>query len=133
MEFSKLSSLARHVSDANEEYRAGLLADNEAGTDDGEEVKLGKHQQDELEKTMEECVTRLDEVRKAVQSNLWQRYGDEEVSSAIQEAGVACERTHACPITAINRDGYELQLEGVRRLIHKASASLKDWERCRAG
>lgn len=128
-EFSKLSSLARNVSNANDEYEAGLLADNEAVTDEGEEVKLGKHQRDDLEKTMEECNVELDEVRKAVQSNLWRRYGENEVISAIQEAGKACERANECPITAVNRDGYELQLEGVRKLIHDATASLKDWER----
>ncbi|KAM7385065.1 hypothetical protein PAMP_001163 [Pampus punctatissimus] len=72
---------------------------NEARTDEDKEVKLGKYKEDELEKSMEEWVARLDEVRKAVQSNLWQR------------------------------DGYELLLEVVRRLIHDASASLKDCER----
>lgn len=39
VKFSKLSSLARHVSDENEEYTADLLADNEAVTDEGEEVR----------------------------------------------------------------------------------------------
>ncbi len=72
---------------------------------------------------------KLDEVRQTVQSNLWRRYGEDEVTSAIQEAGIACDRAHACPITAINRDGYELQLEGVRRLVHDAIASLKAWEK----
>lgn len=126
-EFSKLSSLARYVSDSNDDYRAGLLA--EAGTEEGEEVKLDKHQQAELERTMEECDMRLGEIREAVQSNLWSRYGKEEVDFAIQEAGKACDRAQASPITAINRDGYELQLERVRRLIHDATASLKDWEK----
>ncbi len=70
-EFRKLSSLARYVSGANDDYMAGLLADAEAGTEEGEEVKLDKHQQAELEKTMEECDTRLGEIREAVQSNLW--------------------------------------------------------------
>lgn len=128
-EFSKLSSLARNVSDANDDYRAGLLADAEAGTEEGEEVKLGKHQQAELERTMEECDTRLGEIREAVQSNLWPRYGKEEVNSAIQEAENACDRAHASPITAINRDGFELQLERAKKLIHDAITSLKDWEK----
>lgn len=100
---------ARHVSKINDEYRAGLLADIGAGPEEDEEVKL-KHQQDELEKTMTEYNARLDEVRKAVQSNLWPRYGEDEVSSAILEAGRACERAQAIPMVAINRDGYKLQL-----------------------
>ncbi len=86
------------------------VADAEAGTEEGEEVKLDKHQQAELEKTMEECDTRLGEIREAVQSNLWPRYGKEEVDSAIQEAENACDIAQASPITAINRDatGYQL-------------------------
>lgn len=126
-EFSKLSSLARHVSDANEDYRARLLA--EVGTEEDEEVKLNEHQQAELERTMEECDMRLGNIREAVQSNLWLRYGKEEVDFAIQEAEKACDRAQASPITAINRDGYELQLERARRLIHNTTISLKDWEK----
>ncbi len=55
--------------------------------------------------------------------------GKEEVDSAIQEAENACDIAQASPITAINRDGYELQLERARKLIHDATVSLKDWER----
>jgi len=134
-EFSKLSSLARHVSDANEDYRSGLLA--EAGTEEDGEVKLNKHQQAELEQhqqaeleqTMEECDMRLGDIREAVQANLWPRYGKEDIDFAFQEAEEACDRAQASPVTAINRDGYELLLERARRLIHVATVSLKDWEK----
>lgn len=40
--FSKLSSLSRNFNDANDDYTAGLLADTEAVSEEGEEVKLGK-------------------------------------------------------------------------------------------
>lgn len=128
-ELSKLSSLARNVNDANDDYMAGLLADTEAVSEEGEEVKLGKDLQTELERTMEECHVSLDEIREAVRSKLWARYGKEEIDSAIQEAGKACERAHANPITAINRDGFELQLKGAKTLINDAISSLKDWEK----
>lgn len=52
-------------------------------------------------------------------------YGDM-VNSAIQEVKVACDRDR--PVIAINIDGYELQLQGVKRLIHNAIASLKNWK-----
>ena len=87
------------------------------------------HQQAELEKTIEECDARLRDIREAVQSNLWPRYGKEEVHSAIEEAEKACDRAQASPIAAINRDGYEMQLRGAERLIHEAIASLKHWEK----
>lgn len=126
-EFSKLSSLARNVSDANEDYAAGLLA--EAGTKEEEKVKLDKHQQADLESTIEECNMKLEDIHEAVQFNLWSRYGKEEVDFAIQEAEKACDRAREIPVTAINRDGYELQLERARKLIHDAGESLKDWEK----
>ena len=75
-EFKKLTSEARKVSETNDEYRAGLLADIEAETDEGEEVDLSK-QQSELEKTFQECEVRLDEVRGMIQSNLWPRYRED--------------------------------------------------------
>lgn len=128
-EFSKLSSLSRNFNDTNGDYTAGLLADTEAVSEEGEEVKLGKDLQTEFERTIEECHVSLDEISEAVQFKLWARYGKEEIDSAIQEAGKACERAHANPITAINRDGFELQLKGAKKLINDAISSLKDWEK----
>lgn len=46
-EFKKLTSEARYVSGANDEYRAGLLADIEANTADGEEAKLDQQKRSE--------------------------------------------------------------------------------------
>lgn len=51
---------------------------------------------------------RLDEVREMVQSNLWPRYGENEVRSAIHEAETACDGVAQIPVTAVNRDGFEL-------------------------
>lgn len=127
--FSKLSFLARCVSIANKEYRAGLQADVEAETYEGDEVKLSRHQQAELEKTMAECETKLDEVSKAVQSNLWPRYGEDEVNLAIEEAEAACDGARASSAAAVSRDSYELRLELAKRLTLDAITSLKNWKR----
>lgn len=48
-EFCKLSGLARRVSEANDDYRTGLLVDIEAKSDEGEEVKLDMQQQEDKE------------------------------------------------------------------------------------
>lgn len=64
--FSKLSSLSRNFNDANDDYTAGLLADTEAVSEEGEEVKLGKDLQTEFERTIEECHVSLDEISEAV-------------------------------------------------------------------
>lgn len=87
-EFRKLSSEARNVSNANEEYRAGLLEDIEANTADGEETELDKQQE---EKTINDCETKLDEVRRIVQNNLWSRYGENLMKTAIQETEKVCQ------------------------------------------
>lgn len=96
-EFKKLTSEARKVSETNNEYRAGLLAVIEAETDEGEEAELSKQHQTELEKTFQECKARLDEVREKIQSNLWPRYGKNEVKSAIHEAETACDGVAQIP------------------------------------
>lgn len=96
-EFKKPTAEARNVSEANDEYRGGLLADVEANTADGEEAELDKQQEADLEKTINDCETRLDEVRRIVQTNLWSRYGQDELRAAIREAERACDDVAATP------------------------------------
>ena len=127
-EFKKLTSEARKVSETNYEYRAGLLADIEAETDEGEEADLSKQQQTELEKTFQECEVRLDEVRGMIQSNLWPRYREDEVKSAIKEAETACDGVAQIPVNAVNRDGFELQWDGAKAQVQDAITSLAEWE-----
>lgn len=127
-EFRKLSSEARNVSDANEEYRLGLLEDIEANTADGEEPELNKQQEADLEKTINDCETRLDEVRRIVQTNLWSRYGENLIKTGIQEAGNVCEDVAAIPVSGVNRDGYEMQLTFMKKLIQEATNSQAAWE-----
>lgn len=125
-EYSELSSIARDVSEKNDVYEFGLLAeiDGEEG-----EAKLHPTLQSDLTKTTEECHARLEEVRKSVQSKLWSRYAEGELTFTIKEAEAACEGAHAIPIAAVNKDGYELRLDGVKALVQDAVASHTDWER----
>lgn len=104
-EFSKLGSLARQVSHANEDYRTGLPADLEA----------------EIAKTAAECERRLDEVQKAAQEEMWARYGETKIGSRFTEAEAACDRAQGNPMCSKH-------LEQVTRLVQEASASLAEWE-----
>lgn len=119
-EFSKLKSLARRVDDANEDYRAGLLADFGAEEEAREDVKLDPRQPADLGKTEAECGERLDEVRNAVQDALWAQYGEVELGARFREAEAACERAQKSP--------YSEHLAQITRLIQEARASLADWE-----
>ena len=126
-EFKKLMSHVRNVSESNDDYNTGLLADLEV-EEEGEEAKLDLQQQIDLEKTIEDCDARLEEVRSIVQSNLWSRYGEEELKSAIKEAEEACEGVGAVAVSAVNKDGYELRFDGAKKLVQDAIASLAGWE-----
>lgn len=110
-EFKKLTSEAKKVGETNNEYRAGLLADIEADMASDEEAELGKQQQSDLEKTIHECEGRLEEVRNIVLSNLWLRYGKDEMEAAIQEVQRVCDKAAEIPVIAVSRDGYEFQLQ----------------------
>lgn len=81
-EFNKLCLLARQVQEANEDYRAGLLADLGAEEDDGRDV-FDRDLQADLEKTEAHCDRRLDEVLKVIQDEMWVRYGEDELGAKI--------------------------------------------------
>lgn len=117
----KFCSLARQVSDANEDYWASLLADLETEADEGEDVKLDQREQAELEKTVAECERRLDEVQVAVQHRMWAQYVEAGIRTKFLEAEAACDRAYESPMCSKH-------LEQVTRLIQEASASLADWE-----
>ncbi len=127
-EFRRLTLEARRVSEGNDDYRVGLLADIEANTADGVEVELSKQQEADLEKTVNDCEAKLDEVRKIVQTNLWSRYGQDELRAAIKEAERACDNVAATPVSAVNRDGYEMHMVFMEKMVKEATQSLASWE-----
>jgi hypothetical protein len=114
-------------SESDDDYNTGLLADLEV-EEEGEKAKLDLQLQIDLQKTMEDCDAMLEEVRYIVQSNLWSRYGEEELKHAMKEAEEACEGVGAVVVSAVNKDGYELQFDGAKKLVQDAIASLAGWE-----
>lgn len=82
----------------------------------------------DLEKTIEDCDARLKEERKIVQSNLWSRDREDELKTAIKEAEATSEGVSGIPDSAVNKDGYELQLDSVKKKFQAATASLIHWE-----
>lgn len=126
-EFRAVTSLARDVNNTNDSYELGLLAELEVDEED-EEMTLDKQQQVDLAKTIEDCNTRLDEVKRTVQSNLWSRYGKGKLTFAIEEAESACEGAHAIPVSVVNKDAYEHQVDGAKKLINDVMTSFMEWE-----
>jgi len=64
-----------------------------------------------------------------IQSNLWPKYGKNEVKSAIKEAETAFDGIAQIPVTAVNRDGYELRWVGAKAQVQDMVTSLAVW-RC---
>ncbi|XP_036007830.1 uncharacterized protein LOC118567254 [Fundulus heteroclitus] len=124
-EYRKLCTLSREVNSANDQYELGLLAE----VDEGEkEVKLQPNEESDLSKTTEDCRNRLEEVRTSVQSSLWSRYAEGELTFAIEEAESACEQARGIPVSLINKDAYEHKVETGKQLVAEAVAALKEWE-----
>lgn len=62
------------------------------------------------------------------QFDLWSTYGEVELTeveltAAIPEAERACDNAAAISVSAVNRDGYELRLTLVEKLVKEATKS----------
>ncbi|XP_077457750.1 uncharacterized protein LOC144074933 [Stigmatopora argus] len=126
-EYDMLYAHARKVNCTNSNYELGLLA--ELGADEEDREVTLEMQQLKLEKTREDCKTKLTEVRGTVQSNLWDRYGRAELSIAIQEAESYSERALETPVSAAYKDAYELQVCDAKRSINEFTTALRQWEK----
>lgn len=98
-EFNGLRFPAREISDTSQDYMTGLQADLDAKKD--------------------KCFRRLDEVRKAVQDEMWAQNGAE-ISIKFVEAETACDRAGESPMCSKH--------DQVKWLIQEASASLVGWK-----
>lgn len=85
---------------------------------------LSKQQEADLKKTINECEVKLDEVRQIVQTNLWSCYGQDKLRAAVKEAERACDNVAATPVSAVNRDGYEMQMIFMEKMVNEATQSL---------
>lgn len=127
-EFSKLSSDARKVIEANDEYRAGLEAELQSKSKDDEEPVLDDEEDAKLTKVTDDCDQRFDEVKSIVQTNLWTRFGQDALDAAFEEAERACTGAYSIPVESINCEVYEVHLSIAEKLIKEASKTLSAWE-----
>ncbi|XP_077469580.1 uncharacterized protein LOC144084739 [Stigmatopora argus] len=118
---------AQEVNCTNGNYELGLLAEL-GGDEEDREVILEKQQLVKIEKTKEDCETKLTEVRGTVQSNLWDRYGRVELSVAIEEAESYSEKALETPVSAANKDAYEFRVCYAKRRINDFATALRQWE-----
>ncbi|XP_070403557.1 uncharacterized protein [Nothobranchius furzeri] len=124
--FDKLTSEAENVMAANEDLEAALLLELELAT--VKEESLTQQQQDDLEKTANECQKKLNEVKSLIQSTLWENFGIIEVSTAVKAAEAECEfAADVQPDT--KQEAYEFILSHLKDLMMTAMEVYRRWKR----
>ena len=67
------------------------------------EEALAKQEEGDIERTANEAEARLEEMRGLIQANLWSKYGQYELITAIEEAS---EQAGNVPVEGTNLEGY---------------------------
>src|SRR4029434_2722867 len=131
-EFIKLSHCFRQLLDANDDCRIGLLAEikkPEEEEEEEEEVVLEKQQERDIKRTENEAETKFEEVKDTVQTNLWSRYGKNELEMAILEAENAFDQANGVVVESTNVECYEVHLTLLLKRLKELTPVMSAWER----
>nr|XP_017209463.2 uncharacterized protein LOC108181536 [Danio rerio] len=126
---NKLTIQAEKVMEVNDDLEAGMIAEIEANLDTDQSAELTEQQKDDLEKTASDCELKLDEVKVLLHERLWTRYGDVELSTALQVAEAESDRVEAVDPTG-NHEAYDFMLSHLQNLIKNAKEMYSKWQRC---
>ena len=127
-EFTKLSDCLRQLLDANDDYRIGLLSEIKKPEEEGEAV-LEKQQEGDIERTENEAEKKFEEVKDIVRTNLWSRYGKNELKTAIIEAENACDQANNVVVEGTNLECYGVHLTLLEKRIKELTTVMSAWER----
>lgn len=125
-EYGKLSDRFRSVLDANEDYRIGLEADIKEDDPEGE---LNEQQEDDIRATIKEAEMKMEEIKDLIQTNLWSRYGKNELKTLILEAEDAIDKAGKVPVESANLEGFEVHLTLLNETISATISAMSLWER----
>ena len=130
-EFIKLSHCFRQLLDANDDCRIGLLAEikKPEEEEEEEEVVLEKQQERDIKRTENEAETKFEEVKDTVQTNLWSRYGKNELEMAILEAENAFDQANGVVVESTNVECYEVHLTLLLKRLKELTPVMSAWER----
>ena len=126
-EFAELSYCRKIVLEANDDYKTGLLAESQESEE--EDAVLEEKEELDVERTANEAEARFGEVRRIVQTNLWSRYGQYAITTAITEGEKACGRAEKLPVESTHLDAYEMHLTLLEKRINEAARVMSTWER----
>lgn len=125
-EFAKFADRFRSVLEANEDYKMGLEADIKKDDPEGD---LEKQQEADIEETIKEAEVRMEEIKDLVQTNLWARYGKDELKTSILEAEDAIDQADKVPLESNNLEGYEVHLTHLAERINATISAMSAWEK----
>lgn len=124
---NKLTKQAEKVMEANDDLESGIIAELEEELDADKSAVLTGQQRADLEKTASECELKLKEVKCLLQETLWAKYGDVELSTALQVAEAESER-----VAAVVPDGNykaNFMLSHLQNLAKTAKNLYSHWQR----
>lgn len=126
---NKLTKQAEKVMEANDDLELGIIAELEEELDAEKSAVLTEQQKADLEKTASECELKLKEVKGLLQETLWAKYGDVELSTALQVAEAESERV-AAVVPDGNHEAYDFMLSHLQNLAKTAKDLYSHWQRC---
>lgn len=125
--FNKLHIGAERVMEANDEVKAGLIAEEEAELEGDELVSLTEQQEAELTKTANECDLKLKELGELLQGAIWQGYGEAELYTAVEMAEAECDRVAAVEPDG-NHEAYKFMTTHLMSLVEGAKKAHSKWQ-----
>ena len=122
--FKRLTLESSRVMEANDDVEEAYIAGLEA---DAEDVpSLSEQQKADVEKTAGECEQRLKQVKRLMRETLWTKFGEAELSLALQVAESECGRVSSVePDTSI--EAYEFMLQHLESLVKAAKEAHLRW------
>lgn len=122
--FKKLTLESSKVMEANDEVEAAYMAECDAATAE----ELSDPLRADIEKTEKECEQKTKEVKLLIRETLWARYGEKELSLALQIAEAEC-RNVSSTQPGETLEAYEFILTHLEELVRKAKAAHQTWDR----
>nr|AAD26627.1 unknown [Takifugu rubripes] len=123
---SKLKSEAEKLMEANDDLQAGIIADQEAEEDSGEEAVLDEQVRTDLEKTTSDCKRRLAEGRNLIQQSLWSNFAQADLSIAVRTTETVYD--HAQTMRPEDGPGvYDHVISQLQELFKRAKEEYNKW------
>lgn len=118
--FKTLTIEANQVFEANEDVEDQYSQESEGGA-------LSDQQRADLDKVSTECESKLTELKELIIKTLWVKYGEEELSLAVEAAELEVERVEAVS-PGEDKEIFDFRIEHLGELVKKAKELHIQWK-----